>query len=108
MTGRLLLGNPQATEPWQDSEVWEMISKRPRAGSPSYRKSRHDEPFAVCAMMSAEIDGIIAIVSVIRPGAANEGKKLAFTRRYQGFEPVVYHAPVAGIVSAEHAWLGGL
>jgi DNA polymerase III alpha subunit len=29
-------------------------------------------------------------VSVIRPGAANEGKKLAFTRRYQGLEPVTY------------------
>src|SRR5258705_10364395 len=37
-----------------------------------------------------EIDGLIAIVSVIRPGAANEGKKLAFTRRYQHMEPVTY------------------
>jgi len=35
----------------------------------------------------------IAIVSVIRPGAANEGKKLAFTRRYQGLEPVPYPHP---------------
>src|SRR5439155_9521761 len=40
-----------------------------------------------------EIDGLIAIVSVIRPGAANEGKKLAFTRRYQGLEPVTYPHP---------------
>jgi hypothetical protein len=40
-----------------------------------------------------EIDGLIAIVSVIRPGAANEGKKLAFTRRYQGLEPVAYPHP---------------
>src|SRR5204862_5216407 len=40
-----------------------------------------------------EIDGLIAIVSVIRPGAANEGKKLAFTRRYQGMEPVAYPHP---------------
>jgi DNA polymerase-3 subunit alpha len=37
-----------------------------------------------------EIDGLIAIVSVIRPGAANESKKIAFTRRYQGMEPVSY------------------
>jgi len=29
----------------------------------------------------------------IRPGAANEGKKLAFTRRYQGPEPVTYPHP---------------
>jgi hypothetical protein len=37
-----------------------------------------------------EIDGLIAIVSVIRPGAANESKKLSFTRRYQGTEPAYY------------------
>ena len=40
-----------------------------------------------------EIDGLIAIVSVIRPGAANEGKKQSFTRRYQGMEPVTYPHP---------------
>jgi len=40
-----------------------------------------------------EIDGLIAIVSVIRPGAANELKKLSFTRRYQGLEPVTYPHP---------------
>jgi DNA polymerase III alpha subunit len=48
----------------------------------------------LCRQCNArEIDGLIAIVSVIRPGAANEGKKLAFTRRYQGMEPVVYPHP---------------
>ena len=30
---------------------------------------------------------------MIRPGAANEGKKLAFTRRYQGMEPITYPHP---------------
>jgi DNA polymerase-3 subunit alpha len=40
-----------------------------------------------------EIDGLIAIVSVIRPGAANEGKKLAFTRRYQEMEVTEYPHP---------------
>ena len=40
-----------------------------------------------------EIDGLIAIVSVIRPGAANEGKKLSFTRRYQRMEPIAYPHP---------------
>jgi DNA polymerase III alpha subunit len=40
-----------------------------------------------------DIDTLIAIVSVIRPGAANEGKKLAFTRRYQHLEPVTYPHP---------------
>ena len=40
-----------------------------------------------------DMDTLIAIVSVIRPGAANEGKKLAFTRRYQGLEPITYPHP---------------
>jgi DNA polymerase III alpha subunit len=41
----------------------------------------------------SEIDGLVAIVSVIRPGAANEGKKMSFTRRYQGLESVTYPHP---------------
>ncbi|TMP99195.1 MAG: PHP domain-containing protein [Verrucomicrobia bacterium] len=45
------------------------------------------------AARGIEIDGLIAIVSVIRPGAANEGKKQSFTRRYQGLEPVAYPDP---------------
>src|SRR5437016_614462 len=89
--GRLLLGNPQAHEPWQDQRVWEMI-----AGG-NDRAVHHIESPAMtslCRMSDVrEIDGLIAIVSVIRPGAANEGKKLAFTRRYQGLEPVTFPHP---------------
>ena len=49
---------------------------------------------SLCRMCNvSEIDGLVAIVSVIRPGAANEGKKLAFTRRYQGMEPITYPHP---------------
>jgi DNA polymerase III alpha subunit len=40
-----------------------------------------------------EIDGLVAIVSVIRPGAANEGKKISFTRRYQKMEAIEYPHP---------------
>jgi len=40
-----------------------------------------------------DIDGLIAIVSVIRPGAANENKKAEFVRRYQGLAPVTYPHP---------------
>jgi DNA polymerase-3 subunit alpha len=48
----------------------------------------------LCGMTNVrKIDGLIAIVSVIRPGAANEDKKLRFTRRYQGFEPTVFPHP---------------
>src|SRR5438552_10383537 len=89
--GRLLLGDPQAPEPWRGPNVWEMIA------SGSARAVHHIESPAMtslCRMCNVrEIDGLIAIVSVIRPGAANEGKKLAFTRRYQGLEPVTYPHP---------------
>ncbi len=89
--GRLLLGNPQAPEPWRDPQVWEMIAS-------GYARAVHhiESPAMVslCRMCNVnEIDGIVAIVSVIRPGAANEGKKQAFTRRYQGLEPVAYPHP---------------
>jgi len=75
-------------EPWQDPEVWDMIA------SGHARAVHHIESPAMTSLSRMcnvrEIDGLIAIVSVIRPGAANEGKKLAFTRRYQGMEPVTY------------------
>jgi error-prone DNA polymerase len=90
-TGKILQGDPAQSEPWQDPAVWEMIA------SGNARAVHHIESPAMtslCRMCNVrEIDGLVAIVSVIRPGAANEGKKLAFTRRYQGMEPVVYPHP---------------
>jgi DNA-directed DNA polymerase III PolC len=90
-TGKILLGDPNAPEPWQDPAVWEMIA------SGNARAVHHIESPAMtslCRMCNVrEIDGLIAIVSVIRPGAANEGKKLSFTRRYQRMEPVEYPHP---------------
>lgn len=89
--GKLLLGDPQAVEPWRDPKVWEMIA------SGHGRAVHHIESPAMtslCRMCNVgEIDGLVAIVSVIRPGAANEGKKGAFTRRYQGMEPITYPHP---------------
>lgn len=89
--GRLILGDPQAVEPWHDPEVWKMIA------SGHGRAVHHIESPAMtslCRMCNVnEIDGLVAIVSVIRPGAANEGKKMSFTRRYQGMEPVDYPHP---------------
>jgi DNA-directed DNA polymerase III PolC len=80
-----------ALEPWQDPQVWEMI------GSGGARAVHHIESPAMTGLCRQcnvrDIDTLIAIVSVIRPGAANEGKKLAFTRRYQGLEPVTYPHP---------------
>jgi len=81
----------EALEPWEDPQVWEMIV------SGGARAVHHIESPAMTSLHKMtnvrEIDGLIAIVSVIRPGAANESKKLAFTRRYQGLEPVTYPHP---------------
>ena len=79
------------TEPWTDPEVWQMIS---RGHARAVHHIESPAMTSLCRMCNvSEIDGIVAIVSVIRPGAANEGKKLSFTRRYQGLEPVEYPHP---------------
>jgi error-prone DNA polymerase len=81
----------QALEPWQDPRVWEMIAS---GGARAVHHIESPAMTSLCQMSNVrEIDGLVAIVSVIRPGAANEGKKLAFTRRYQGLEPVTYPHP---------------
>jgi DNA-directed DNA polymerase III PolC len=89
--GKLLLGDPEAVDLWHDQNVWEMI-----AGG-NARAVHHIESPAMTGLSRMcnvrEIDGLVAIVSVIRPGAANEGKKLAFTRRYQRMEPIEYPHP---------------
>jgi DNA polymerase-3 subunit alpha len=81
----------EALAPWEDPGVWAMI-----AGGHA-RAVHHIESPAMtnlCGMCGVtEIDGLIAIVSVIRPGAANESKKLRFTRRYQGSEKTEYPHP---------------
>jgi DNA-directed DNA polymerase III PolC len=80
----------RALEPWQDPQVWDLVSSGARA-------VHHIESPAMTSLCRQcnvrDIDTLIAIVSVIRPGAANQGKKLAFTRRYQGLEPITYPHP---------------
>ena len=79
-----------ALEPWQDPEVWEMIS----GGARAVHHIESPAMTGLCRQCNVrDIDTLIAIVSVIRPGAANEGKKLAFTRRYQRLEPITYPHP---------------
>ncbi len=78
-------------EPWEDAAVWEMIAG---GGARAVHHIESPAMINLCRMTNVrEIDGLVAIVSVIRPGAANESKKLSFTRRYQGMEPVVYPHP---------------
>jgi len=80
-----------ALEPWDDPEIWKMIS------SGGARGVHHIESPAMLSLSKmvgvGNIDDLIAIVSVIRPGAANSLKKESFARRAQGVEPVDYTHP---------------
>ncbi len=83
--------HPATLEPWEHPEVWEMIAG---GGSRGVHHIESPAMLSLCRMTNVrEIDGLVAIVSVIRPGAANENKKVRFTRRYQGLEPVEYPHP---------------
>jgi error-prone DNA polymerase len=78
-------------EPWQDPKVWDMIAG---GGARAVHHIESPAMVGLCRQCNIhDIDTLIAIVSVIRPGAANEGKKTAFTRRYQGLEPITYPHP---------------
>ena len=78
-------------EPWGDPAVWNMIAT---GGARAVHHIESPAMTSLCQMTNVrEIDGLIGIVAVIRPGAANESKKLAFTRRYQGLEPTIYPHP---------------
>lgn len=80
-----------ALAPWTDPAVWTMITG---GGARAVHHIESPAMTGLCRQCNVrDIDTLIAIVSVIRPGAANEGKKLAFTRRYQGLEAVTYPHP---------------
>lgn len=81
----------ETLEPWEDPDVWEMIAN---GGARAVHHIESPAMISLCTMTNVrEIDGLIAIVSVIRPGASNGSKKLSFTRRYQSLEPVYYPDP---------------
>lgn len=78
--------NLKGLEPWQDPQVWEMI------GTGQARGVHHIESPAMCTLERMvkvdNIDDLIAVVSVIRPGAANNLKKDQFALRAQGLQAV--------------------
>ena len=78
-------------ELWDDPEVWNMISNG------EARAVHHIESPAMCSLSKAcqprNIDVLVAIVSVIRPGAANGGRKASFADRACGLEPTTYVHP---------------
>ncbi len=76
---------------YYDAEIFEMIA----AGGA--RGVFHIESPAMTGLLKmcqcADIDCLVGTVSVIRPGAANEGKKTSFARRYLGLEKPRYAHP---------------
>ncbi len=83
--------------PWDDPGVWDLVS------SGQSRGVHHIESPAMISlarMLNArDIDTLVAMVSVIRPGAANEDKKRRFALRHQGMEPVTYpHPALEGVL----------
>jgi DNA-directed DNA polymerase III PolC len=80
-----------ALEPWEDPAVWDLIAG---GGARAVHHIESPAMVSLCKMCNVrDIDTLIAIVSVIRPGAANESKKMEFARRYQGTSPTRYPHP---------------
>lgn len=76
---------------YHDAEIFEMIA----AGGA--RGVFHIESPAMTGLLKmcrcTDVDCLVGTVSVIRPGAANEGKKTSFARRYLGLEKPRYAHP---------------
>ena len=76
---------------WTDAPTWESIATGQARGV------FHIESPAMTSLLvmtnCRDIDCLTTVESIIRPGAANEGKKRAFARRHQGLEPVTYAHP---------------
>jgi len=82
---------PPSPGSWDDPQVWRMIADGEARGA------HHIESPAMTSLARMSgvraIDQLIAIVSVIRPGAANSLRKEQFARRARGAEPVRYAHP---------------
>jgi DNA-directed DNA polymerase III PolC len=76
---------------YEDATTWETIA------TGNARGVFHIESPAMTNLLQMadcrDLDCLTAVESIIRPGAANEGKKRAFARRHQGLEPVTYVHP---------------
>jgi error-prone DNA polymerase len=77
--------------PWEDAAIWEMVAKGDARGVHHIESPAMISLSRMCNVR--DIDRLVAIVSVIRPGAANGMKKAQFARRAQGLEPVEYAHP---------------
>jgi DNA polymerase III alpha subunit len=88
---RGLVVDLEALEPWADPAVWEMIA------TGNARGVHHIESPAMITLEKMcnvrDIDVLVAIVSVIRPGAANTNRKSDFALRAQGLQEIDYTHP---------------
>jgi DNA polymerase III alpha subunit len=82
---------PGDLAPWQDEQVWDLIA------SGRSRGVHHIESPAMLSLAKMcdcrDIDTLVAIVSVIRPGAANSLRKTRFARRARGLEAADFPHP---------------
>ena len=76
---------------YADEATWQMIA------TGGARGVHHIESPAMTSLIRQcncrDIDGLTAIVAIIRPGAANQGKKEIYARRHQHFEAPQYVHP---------------
>ena len=81
----------ESLEPWDDPSVWQMLA------TGNGRGVHHIESPAMITLSKMcdvrDVDVLIAIVSVIRPGAANTGRKTDFALRAQGLQEIDYTHP---------------
>ncbi len=80
-----------AEGPWDDEAVWAMVSEGRSRGVHHIESPAMLSLARMCACR--DIDTLVAIVSVIRPGAANSLRKTVFARRACGLEPPSYPHP---------------
>lgn len=83
--------DPHEACDWSDEQTWNTIATGEARGV------FHIESPAMTSLLvmtnCRDIDCLTAVESIIRPGAANEGKKRAYARRHQKLEPVTYAHP---------------
>jgi len=76
---------------YSDAATWDMIARGHARGV------HHIESPAMTSLLQQcncrDIDCLTAVVAIIRPGAANQGRKEAFARRHQGMEPSSFVHP---------------
>jgi DNA-directed DNA polymerase III PolC len=83
--------NLEKLGPWEDPAVWKMIAQGDGRGVHHIESPAMINLSKMCDVR--DIDVLIAIVSVIRPGAANMGRKSDFALRAQGLKEVDYTHP---------------